>query len=181
MHPGPDAIMALKRLHPMARLGWFGKERKSEVELNPGEFALLELYPKHEVPRRIYEPGRERGPVFGESWDHDRYEPLWLANFSPEDVQTLRFVPVVRRWMTPIHRRMYDSAKERGKAYQARIEDLAGTMGEKVWFDIQHSTSSGPCSPKKFTHHEEREPIDLTNSFMPPFPAEDLHRLESTK
>jgi hypothetical protein len=170
MHPGQDAITALRRLHPEARWGWHNEMQ---------EFSLLELYPKHEVPTKIYEPWRRKGPVFGEPWDHDRYEPLWLANFPPSDLRSQRFVPVIRRWLTPLHRRMYDSALERGKKFQDKISNLAGQIGEEIWWDHQRNPHRGQVVARKHAPLQDQEPRDLTHEFMPPFPAEDLLRLES--
>lgn len=180
MVPNPDAVDALARLYSSARLAWMGQEREFAGQLNAGVFALLDLYAKHEAKFKVYEPWGDRGPVYGKPWDKDKFVPLLLATFTVEEVQSLSFMPVVRRWMTPIHRRMYESARERGEAFDRKVSNLTGEAGEKAWHDIQHSTHSGATVAKKHATYEEREPVSFKNAFMPRFPAEDLRRLEST-
>ena len=44
MHPPSWICRALHRVHPQLRLAWLGREKTSEDELNPGSFALAQLY-----------------------------------------------------------------------------------------------------------------------------------------
>jgi len=44
MHPPPWICESLYRIHPQLRLAWHGREREHEDELNPGSFALIQLY-----------------------------------------------------------------------------------------------------------------------------------------
>ena len=97
MEPGPDAIKQLERIHQTARWAWYRAE---------GCFALLELYPAHEAQGSLYEPWGRRGPVYGAPYDSDRFTPVWLANFSVEDVKNLSFTPTIRRWLTSMRDRI---------------------------------------------------------------------------
>lgn len=44
MHPPSWICRALYRVHPQLRLAWHGREKAHENELNPGSFALVQLY-----------------------------------------------------------------------------------------------------------------------------------------
>jgi len=44
MHPPSWICGALHRIHPQLRLAWHGREKRHENELNPGCFALIQLY-----------------------------------------------------------------------------------------------------------------------------------------
>ena len=44
MHPPSWICRALYRVHPQLRLAWLGREKAYEDELNPGSFALVQLY-----------------------------------------------------------------------------------------------------------------------------------------
>ena len=44
MHPPSWICESLYRIHPLLRLAWHGREKRHENELNPGCFALIQLY-----------------------------------------------------------------------------------------------------------------------------------------
>jgi hypothetical protein len=170
----PDAIAALRELCPDARWAWYGKPKHGESEeLNRGQFALLQLYRRHEASGALYEQWGDKGPIFGAPFDRDRYEPLWLANFTPEDVFALRFVPVVRRWMRPLRARLVESAQQRGLDYENEIKQLAGRIGDEMWWRSQRSTDTPIVVPKKFLTKEDKAVLcgdamrDVRNDFMP--------------
>lgn len=63
MHPPRHACLALYRLHPQMRLAWLGRPPKSEDELNPGCFAVIQLYHWSNCGTR------ENPTTFREMWD----------------------------------------------------------------------------------------------------------------
>jgi hypothetical protein len=169
MIPPPDAVKELLDLHPTARWGYCGTTN----ETGEPEFALLEIYPRHEAKNKMYEPWDGRGPVFGPAFDPETHEALWLWTFTRHDLQTKAFVPLVKRWRTPLRQRMIESAKERGKQWDATIDGLAEEMGCDMYRRAQRSNHHGEVVAKKFLTTEERAVIagdtirDLSDDFMP--------------
>ena len=147
MEAPAEAVRRLHRLNHMARLAWFGHERHpdDEGELNHGAFALLQLYPRHLEDETMYEPWSDKGPVYGASWDANRYAPVWLANFTKEEVSEKHgfpFLEKVKRWMRPMTERVMESAKQRGLDEESRIRDPAEEAGDRLWHDGQRSTTN---------------------------------------
>ena len=175
MQAPTDAIEALERLHPQARLAWFPMHRQPGVdEINYGEFALIELVDRSKRQqlgdRFLYEEWT--APLFGRSYDSTRFVPVWLANFNKAEVFGGSFVVKVRRWMTNMKKRMVDSAKEKGREYESEVQDLAGELGEKMYSDAQKSTDRPPVIANKFITAEEKATLtddskgSLEDTFM---------------
>ena len=156
MVPGPDAIEALASIHAPARWAWWGDETEDDDELNRGSFALLELYPKHEVDNQLYERWNDKGPIYGAPFDRDRFVPLLLWSFTPEEVESRRFVPVIRDWLTPMRKRMIDTAMERADNYEGRVASLSGEMGNHLHWLSQRNNSSPNTAARKFLTPAER-------------------------
>ena len=68
MHPPAWICEALHRVNPQLRLGWAGKEKAHEDELNPGSFALVQLYHVSDV-QDLDDPS-----TFRLTWDHEPYQ-----------------------------------------------------------------------------------------------------------
>lgn len=49
MHPPSSSCKALYRYHPQLRLAWQGRSRHFAGEMNPGSFALVQLYHRDDV------------------------------------------------------------------------------------------------------------------------------------
>lgn len=146
MYPRPEATEHLERLHPTARLGWKGTS-----------FALLELYPARAVDHLLYERWNDKGPVYGSPYDPLAQVPVWLADFDPEEVQSMDFLDKVKRWLTPIKKRVRDSALAKGRELESTMRDTAGEYGEKLYRDAQRSCESGVPTPKKFLTDEDKK------------------------
>lgn len=69
MHPPSDMCKRLWRIHPQLRLAWAGRPPTYQGELNPGSFAVVQLYHISDVGR----PGEEH--TFRQLWDVD-----WIAD-----------------------------------------------------------------------------------------------------
>lgn len=173
MHPPDHRSKALEKLHPRARLGWVGMERDADDEnINKGQFALLQLYPKRaEV---LYEPWNGRGPVFGSHFDPLQWQPCWLANFDPQEVFNGEFLAKVKRWMTPMSKRVKESAIEKGKALEAEVSDITGDAGERLYWAAQKATDRPNVVAKRHMGAEDKAvlsgdnpPVDFTETFVP--------------
>jgi len=110
MHAPSWLSQALYRIHPHLRLGWAGRDRKHAGELNPGSFAIVQLYHIRDVgtdeepiayrsrwdvdfvdlgdnqpakAKRVH-----RGPIFNaeggctRDWDPLFRKPIWVANLD---------------------------------------------------------------------------------------------------
>ena len=65
MHPPSWVCRRLHQLHPQLRLAWAGRQRQHDDELNPGSFALVQLY-------HVQDTGRVDNPTtFRLLWDVD--------------------------------------------------------------------------------------------------------------
>jgi hypothetical protein len=173
MHPPWEAVENLERLESTARLAWFPDPQKAEGELNAGAFALLQLYPRAKMDEILYEPWGDKGPVFGSTWNNDKYYPAWLANFTKEQVFSGSFILDVRRWMRPLKERVVESAQELGREKQARMRDMAEEAGDRMYHKAQKSLDRPPVLAKKFVSEEDKAILsgdaqrDYTEDFMP--------------
>ena len=148
---------ALYKLHKQVRLGWIGREHGPTEELNQGSFALIQLYHTRDAANTYYgEPWNDRGPIFGRSYDRLQRLPILLHLVSPDDVFSGRVVSTLKRWMMPIGQRMLESAREKGKMYQSSIDDLAGEMGTRMYWDAHHGGSATIPEAKKFLTPEDK-------------------------
>lgn len=102
------ACKFLARFNPLARLAWVGRPKRTPDELNPGDYALVQLFPAWEIgpldaPLTIHElwnltmrPNKhgapemvriDRGTLFNSTggttpdWDPLQYVPVYTANF----------------------------------------------------------------------------------------------------
>ena len=109
MHAPPHACKSLYRLHPHLRLAWAGRVPKYPGELNPGSFAIVQLYHISDVGtpndpttfRELWhttvkandygEAERvriERGPIFSKEggvrpdWDKNYYVPIFVMTLD---------------------------------------------------------------------------------------------------
>lgn len=144
-------------LHKQVRLGWVGEDRGPEDELNKGKFALIQLYHRRDAERTYYgDPWNDRGPIFGRSFDRLARVPIMLHLIEPEDVFSGKVVVDLKRWMTPIGKRMLESARERGKQYQTEVDNLAGEMGSRMYWDAHHGGSATIPEAQKFLTAEDK-------------------------
>jgi hypothetical protein len=109
MHPPAHVCRELYRLHPHLRLAWVGRAPLSEGELNPGSFAIVQLYSQRDAGtpdepnsyREFYDAALQlndagiaemsridRGPIFNKDgglrrdWDPLQRTPMFIANLS---------------------------------------------------------------------------------------------------
>lgn len=113
MHAPPHACKSLYRLHPHLRLAWAGRAPKYPGELNPGSFAIVQLYHIRDVGspsdpttyRELWhstvkadaymEPERvriDRGPIFSKEgevtpdWDKNTRVPIFVMTLDEKYV-----------------------------------------------------------------------------------------------
>jgi hypothetical protein len=162
MHAPEWVCNELYRLHPQVRLGWVGQDRSGpDDELNKGKFALIQLYAVRDSERTYFgDAWNDRGPIFGKTYDRLFRIPRILELIEPEDVFSGKIVMLLKRWMTPIKNRVTDSRREKGRKYKAQLDDLAGAMGEELYWKGQHATSRPPVVANKFLSDKEKAIIN---------------------
>jgi hypothetical protein len=149
----------LYELHPQLRIGWFGRKRRYTGELNPGSFAVIQLYHIQDAGRPDEEhtyftfwnpPGHYFGPIYNKDggsrpdWDPVTRVPVCVANLEDfdiplEDVLSGKFLLEVKEWMTPIRTRTVRSIKRRVKDLNDELEDIGGEAAEYLWRQAQRS------------------------------------------
>ena len=192
MHPPSWVCRRLHQLHPQLRLAWAGRQRQHDDELNPGSFALVQLYHVQDTGRvdnpttfrllwdvdpLVGEDGEttmvkaDRGPVFSKNgtthrdWDNLSRVPVFVAtldesyNITTKDVLSGKFLDSIRLWLTPIERRMRESAREKGR-------QLAGVMD-----DVAHEATSDLL---KASHRSDAASVTMANKHA----KEDIAKLE---
>lgn len=160
MHPPAYVCKALFQLHPQLRLGWAGRERQHKDELNPGSFALIQLYhnrdcgsydfpttyrefwdvtPRLDAHGALMNVVSNRGPIFNRwggghrDWDPLMRKPIFVTELDPWSVLSGQFIHDIRGWMTSIVDRVVDSARERGRNLKRRTQDISGQMTDHLW------------------------------------------------
>lgn len=192
MHPPGWVCRRLHQLHPQLRLAWAGRQRQHDDELNPGSFALVQLYHVQDTGRVddpttfrllwdvdpvVGDDGEttmvkaNRGPIFGKNgtthrdWDNLSRVPVFVATLDEsygmgtEDVLSGKFLDSIRLWLTPIERRMRESAREAGR-------NLAGVID-----DVSHEASSDLL---KESHKSDAASVIMANKHA----KDDMVKLE---
>jgi hypothetical protein len=159
MHPPQWVVDEIKRIHPQARLGWEGLERKgSEEELNKGRFALIQLYHARDAAKTFLTPWANRGPVFGKHFDSLFWTPIYVIDVAAEDVFSGRIITMLKRWMRPMRERYVESAIAKGSEYQTQCDDIIGEAADEMYSLAHRSTDGGaPVVAKKFLTLEEKK------------------------
>lgn len=160
MHPPEWVLKKLQELHPQVRLGWIGQDREgSEDELNKGHFALIQLYQVRDSERTYFgDEWSDRGPIYGKPFDRLSRVPRYLADLTSEDVFSGRAIALLQRWMRPMKDRFMESAKEKGAGYQSSIDNLAGEMGEEMYWKSKQTDATRPEPvAKKFITEKDKK------------------------
>lgn len=176
MHPPAHIVAKLQELHPQARLGWVGKDKRDPDELNAGNFALLQLYHQRDASRTYLEAWGDRGPVFGKDYDRLSRVPVWVKNFTKQEVFSGAILDDVKKMLRPVRERYEVSALQKGSQQASAMRDLAGEAGQFLWHTSQKRDNAVPQT-KKFNPFTEptRSADDLKTAFMPkPIEAEPL-------
>lgn len=165
----------LERLHPQLRLGWVGKPREGD-ELNQGFFALIQLYHSRDAERTFFTPWHtieNRGTIYGSRFDPLMRLPIYLADIEPADVFSGACLPAIKRWMRPMKERHMESAIEKGKAYEAEVQDMSeGAADYMLWSaNKPDSTSDRTITNADVTEHDKavlrgETKRDLTETFV---------------
>ena len=177
MNPPSFVVEGIEKIHKYARLGWRGLDKRPDEEtLNKGFFYLLQLYHKRDVLKNALAAEWTHGPVYGSPYDINVRTPVMIAKLSHDDIFKGLILEKLRYWMIPMQRRTRDSALEAGKAYAAKVHDLAeGQADFMLWHNSktwQNATTNRTTTFTDLTEHDkavlrgEAKP-DLTQAFMP--------------
>ena len=156
MHAPAWVCRRLHDLHPQLRLAWAGREKKYEGELNPGSFALVQLYHISDTGksddlttyRMLWDTesyqGKdgevrtrrvERGPVFNKSggcsrdWDPAFRVPVFVATLDEDYDLTTREV-LDGSFLTSVKRWMTSIERRMRESAREKGRTLASTIDD---------------------------------------------------
>lgn len=224
MHLPAHLCRSLYRIHPQLRFAWVGREKAYEGELNPGSFAVVQLYHNRDAGtpdypntfREFWDVGFipdmygapilgpvSRGPIFSRNgslrrdWDPLQRSPMLIsvldgykpqdefveedgdANFSHYDVFSGRVLLTIRQWLLSPYARFVHSAKQKGKEFRSKVQNIAHEASSELWADANKSDTTSVTLAKK--HQKDDLGVQQLNawkdrggsasieeSFMPP-------------
>jgi len=192
MHPPSWICRALHRVHPQLRLAWLGREKSHEHELNPGSFALVQLYhisdvEEFEDPTTFRLPWTadpvegsdgttrtkrvNRGPIFNKDggpradWDSAFRVPMFVATLDEAYDMTLEDV-LSGRFLSDVRRWMVP--------IQKRIQESAAEAGRTL--DSKAGDVAGQMTD--FLAHEANKTDAATVIMADKHAKGDLNKLE---
>lgn len=175
------ACRSLYRLHKQLRLAWAGRERAYPGELNPGDYAIVQLYHisdcgKYDEPTTFREfwdvtlaptaygepevVRANRGPIFNRDggysrdWNPDLRRAIFVTTVDFDKVQSGAFLVDVEHWLTDIKERIRKQRLEKGKNMLAHIDGMTEEMTDRLWRDAQSSTATRTEVPYEFRKKE---------------------------
>jgi hypothetical protein len=149
MRPPQHILDALHRIHPWARIGWYGEGDK-------GKFSLLQLYHNRDSYCTIVQRWDNRGPVYGKPYDLLARTPMWLADFSIQDVVSGKILKHVEAWLKPMSERVRESEDRAWKDLDFRLNDLAEEGGDYVWHQSRQTGHGSDNTARKFVSKEQQ-------------------------
>ena len=174
MYPPMHVIRALEKVNPNVRLGWTHKKEFADVPMD-GAFALLDLYPSNcmsgspqfclrrgSCALHTMEPIWDRfGPIYGSKYDETR-TPVLKKFCRPHIVFNGEIIGVVQ-FMSMTDREFAEAIIEQNAALEKQrkdsIKDLAGEMGQELYWEAQNSTEAGPTIANKHITKTEKEKV----------------------
>ena len=127
-----------------------------------------------------------RGPVFSKNgtctpdWDPLFRKPMYIANLEDygiplSEVLSGEFLGTVKEWLTPIKRRVIESAKEQGKLLKTKAEDIGDEAADFLWREAQRSDATSVIKANKHCKEEmatfekaKQAAAQLPSYYMPP-------------
>lgn len=173
--------------HKWARIGWMGRDRlPGEFEvMNPGQFALVQLYHTRDYGREgeltFREPWKKQWPIQGKDggrpdWDPLTRHPVVVATLSKEDVFSGKIIAMVREMSKSIVKRIYEANLTLGRELDCRVQDMCDDIGDRIYKEGQRDGSGAPIVAKKFIKPSlnklkyEAGELDFKKDFLPPPP-----------
>lgn len=173
MEPPSWVCRKVAEVHPQARLAWDG---------DLGKYGLIQLYSKRDASATFREPWNSRGPIFSKSgrpapdWDLLSRIPIYLIELNWQDVHSGKIVQIVKRWVRPIAARIHESALEKGKATESKVQDMEGELAAKIYKEGQANGAGAPIEARKFykkprnSLRREAGELDFTKKHLPVAP-----------
>lgn len=161
MHPPQHIVAKLEEINPNVRLGWTA--RKYAGAPAGGAFAVLDLYPRALAEQSFEAWWDDSGPVFGSSYD------------------PLQRIPIIKKWYTPIQvfngdvvgwvKHASRTDKQFARYIRERNErlikertdarkDMAGELGEELYWRGQRGTEPVPTIPDKDVTAADKAKLD---------------------
>ena len=177
MEPPSFVCKALYNMHKKLRLAWHGPTETFALiqfmhETNVGRpGAESKLHEFWATTCRLREGNIistvrvERGPIFNRhgrttpDWPWMGYHPIFVADFGEFQIDNYKvfgggIIPIIRRWLQPIQKRMLDSRREAGKQLQAKADNIAGEATDYLW---SKANDSDAVSNTAATHADSAE------------------------
>lgn len=154
MHPPQYVQDELERIHPWARFGWTVNHATGEE----GGFYIVQLV-KTRIAEYEYAPRWDGwGPIFGTDFDRMQRVPFAMAGpFHPRETAWGDVLKALKETLTPVAERRYKTNRAKGVAYDDAVKDLAGQMGQFLyWKSQQTGAASDKTQAQKFLTDEER-------------------------
>lgn len=157
MEPPKHILDAIEAVHPMVRIGWEGRERKTDDELNAGQFHLIQLYHQRDASRCFHDPWRNRGPLYGSRYDPLKYVPFRIETLEHKDVFGGRVVEMVKGMMGDFYSELVAARSEQGRDWDRYIHDLATEAADRMFFENNKTDATrGLPTPYKCTTEEDK-------------------------
>ena len=159
------------QIDPDIRLGWTGLKQKPDEprKLNHGRFALILLInPRLEQQVLTGTPWLDRGPIFGCWFDPLQRIPMvigWYKPGTPWD----EVIWAVKDRKKPIVPVIESALLNEGKWYDDQVNDLAGEMGEHLYWQASQTGHSGvEATPQKSLSQRDRDILAGTDESQQP-------------
>lgn len=153
LYPPTVLCKKLANLHPWLRLAWHGRERLGPDDLNPGDFAIIQLYHQKDAgtpsdPKSYFLHWQElpfgRGLIFNKhggtrpDWDDLCRWPIYVADLgafgiTKEQVFSGEFLETIKYWLRPARVRLEENARQMGKDLKSKAADMAGEQTDFLW------------------------------------------------
>jgi len=174
MHPPRAICEQLARIHPKLRFAWHGREKRDADELNPGSFAIVQLYHisnagTQDNPNTYRQPWEEAfGPIFNKQggttrdWDPLFWTPMYVTRLEDvgvthSEVFNGQILDFIRDWMIPVGRRAKEDRRRRAKELHDRTEDIIDAMTDRLWYEANKTGEETIDVPWEFAKKDVYE------------------------
>ena len=196
LYPPSAVCEQLYRVHKYLRLAWHCRPDKYVGEMNPGDFAIIQLYHIKDAgtqdnPNTYLlhwaEQGVSRGPVFSRNgstfrdWDPLFRVPIYVANLqehgiTKEQVFSGEFINTIKFWLRPFRARCEENVNELNRDMKNRIDDIAREKTDYLWSLANRSDADRIIMPyedariqmKEWEKDRERTQQSLNRYYAPP-------------
>lgn len=174
MEPPSFVCKAIYDMHKRVRLAWHGPTEtfaliqfmhETDVGRPGAESTAYEFWAttcRLREGRIISTVRIDRGPIFNRrgrttpDWNWSGYHPIFIADLGEYHIDNYKvfgggIIPIMRRWLAPLKKRLVESRVEAGRQLQSNAEDIAGEATDYLW---SQANNSDAVSNTSATHVE---------------------------